>query len=248
MPEQTSAAVKCYVEAGELAATTDWGDLPFFRNGQAGTVAAFIDERVAAGGHVLPLPGEVLSALHMTPPGAVRAVILGQDPYPTPGDAHGLAFSVAGQNRKLPMSLRTIFQTLEQDTGLVPPTHGNLSQWAHNGVLLLNTVLTVEAGQANAHKDAGWQDLAAQVIDRLNARVEPVVFMLWGKQAQAAGRDIDRTRHCVIETAHPSPLARGSGPVHRFVEARPFRQAAEWLRSRGLPQIDWTLPDRPETD
>jgi uracil-DNA glycosylase len=112
-------------------------------------------------------------------------------------------------------------------------------------VLLLNTSLTVEAGKANSHRKAGWQELAAEVMAFLNAQPGPVVFMLWGKQAQEAGKAIDRNRHCVIETAHPSPLAHGRGPEHRFVAAQPFRQAADWLQQRNLPAIDWQLPCRP---
>jgi uracil-DNA glycosylase len=114
-------------------------------------------------------------------------------------------------SRKLPMSLRTIFKSLENDTGIGPPQHGDLTGWAHNGVLLLNTSLTVEAGKANSHRKAGWQELAAEVMAFLNAQPGPVVFMLWGNQAQEAGKAIDRNRHCVIETAHPSPLRMGAG-------------------------------------
>jgi uracil-DNA glycosylase len=236
---------KTYRQAAELAGKTGWGALAFFERGMAMQVASEIDARAAAGVAVLPPPGDVFNALHLTPPQQVRAVIVGQDPYPTPGDAHGLAFSVEGSQRKLPMSLRTIFKSLEKDTGITLPAHGDLTGWAQNGILLLNTCLTVEAGKANAHLGAGWQELAAQAIDLLNARQQPVVFMLWGKQAQATGKSIDRNRHCVIETAHPSPLAHGGGPEHRFVAAQPFKQAADWLEARGMPAIDWHLQDCP---
>jgi uracil-DNA glycosylase len=237
-----------FQEAVELASQTGWGELDFFSSGRAGQVAAHIDDRLANGAHVLPRPSDVFRALHLTAPDRVQAVILGQDPYPTPGDAHGLAFSIAGGSRKLPMSLRTIFKSLENDTGIGPPQHGDLTGWAHNGVLLLNTSLTVEAGKANSHRKAGWQELAAEVMAFLNAQPGPVVFMLWGNQAQEAGKAIDRNRHCVIETAHPSPLAHGRGPEHRFVAAQPFRQAADWLQQRNLPAIDWQLPCRPTAD
>ena len=230
-----------YAAAVETVRQTGWGVLNFFQSGRALDIANAVDRLVADGAQVLPAPGDVFNALHLTGPGKVRAVILGQDPYPTPGDAHGLAFSVASRNHKLPMSLRTIFEALERDMGIKPPGHGNLTAWGRHGVLLLNTALTVEAGKAGAHKALGWDGLAREVLDELNAQAEPVVFMLWGNHAQAAGKSIDRNRHCVIETAHPSPLARGSGPHHRFVEAQPFAQAQTWLARHGLPALDLRL-------
>ncbi len=232
-----------YREAAVGMTRSGWGDLEFFRSGKALAIAAALDAKAGEGAVILPPPTDVFRALDMTPPQRVRAVILGQDPYPTPGDAHGLAFSMATDGRRLPMSLRTIFEALARDTGQPPPRHGDLSRWARHGVLLLNTVLTVEAGKAHAHKGLGWEALSREVLERLNASKEPIVFMLWGKPAQAAGSKLDRRRHCVIETAHPSPLARGSGPVHRFVEAQPFREANDWLGARGLEPIDWFLCD-----
>ena len=232
-----------YLEAVKAVGMTGWGALDFFRSGQASEVARHVDARVMQGAQVLPPPADVFRALELTPPEKVRAVILGQDPYPTPGDAHGLAFSMATDGRRLPMSLRTVFEALARDTGLALPDHGDLSRWARHGVLLLNSVLTVEAGKANSHKGLGWEVLVGNVIEMLNARDMPVVFMLWGNYAQAAGKRIDRSRHCVIETAHPSPLARGNGQVHRFVAAQPFRQANDWLSARGLVPVDWSLHD-----
>ena len=232
-----------YLEAARAMDATGWGGLDFFRSGRAVEIARQADAQVQQGVHVLPPPSDVFRALRLTPPELVRAVILGQDPYPTPGDAHGLAFSMATDGRRLPMSLRTVFEALTRDTGLPAPAHGDLTQWACHGVLLLNTVLTVEAGKANSHKGLGWQALAQDVLDHLNAGERPVVFMLWGSHAQAAGRQLDRNRHCVIETAHPSPLARGSGPCHRFVAAQPFRQANDWLAEHGLEPVDWSLHD-----
>ncbi len=229
-----------FADAVEEIRGSRWGGLDFFRSGRAAAIATNLDAMVEAGVNVLPGARHVFNALKLTAPDDVRAVILGQDPYPTPGDAHGLAFSVEGRNRKLPMSLRTIQQAIEQDTGLALPDHGDLSQWAGNGVMLLNTVLTVEAGRPNAHKWLGWQQLAQEVLGLLNAREKPVVFMLWGNQARAAGIALDRTRHCIIETVHPSPLARGTGPHHRFVAARPFARANEWLDALGLPPLDWS--------
>lgn len=239
--EKTGVAPATYSAAVDAIKATGWANLDFFTSGAAGETAARVDARVAAGAHVLPPAGYVFNALQLTPPDQVRAVILGQDPYPTPGDAHGLAFSVANPGRRIPASLRTIFAALESDLGITPPGHGNLTRWAQSGILLLNVTLSVEAGEANSHKDIGWAKLAADVMTRLNQRSKPVVFMLWGKSAQHAGAGIDASRHCVIKTVHPSPLARGSGPQHRFVTARPFAQAQEWLSLRGLPPIDWRL-------
>lgn len=234
-PATYGAAVHAIKDGG-------WGDLDFFTSRAGSETAARVDARVAAGAHVLPPAGEVFNALQLTQPDQVRAVILGQDPYPTPGDAHGLAFSVANPERRVPPSLKTIFKSLKSDLGITPPEgHADLTRWARSGVLLLNVTLSVEAGKANSHKDIGWAGLAADVINCLNKSDVPVVFMLWGKFAQHAGSGIDTSRHCVINTVHPSPLAHGSGPQHRFVTSRPFAQAQEWLRLRGLPPIDWRL-------
>jgi uracil-DNA glycosylase len=238
-----NSSAASYLEAARAMDATGWGGLDFFRSGRAVEIARQADAQVQQGVHVLPPPSDVFRALRLTPPELVRAVILGQDPYPTPGDAHGLAFSMATDGRRLPMSLRTVFEALTRDTGLPAPAHGDLTRWARHGVLLLNTVLTVEAGKANSHKGLGWQALAQEVLDHLNAGERPVVFMLWGSHAQAAGRQLDRSRHCVIETVHPSPLARGSGPCHRFVAAQPFRQANDWLAEHGLEPVDWSLHD-----
>ena len=230
-----------YSSAVGAVKTTGWANLDFFTSGAGSETAARVDARVAAGAQVLPPAGDIFKALELTQPDQVRAVILGQDPYPTPGDAHGLAFSVANPDQRIPASLRTIFTSLEVDLGITRPAHGNLTQWAHSGILLLNVTLSVEAGKANSHKDFGWAALAGEIMQRLNERATPVVFMLWGKFAQHAGAGVDRSRHCVIETVHPSPLARGAGPQHRFVTSRPFTQAQEWLLLRGLPPIDWRL-------
>lgn len=230
-----------YSRAVDRVKTTGWANLDFFTSGAGSITASRVDARAAAGAHVLPAAGDIFKALELTQPDQVRAVILGQDPYPTPGDAHGLAFSMANPERRLPASLRTIFTSLEADLGIPPPMHGNLTRWARSGILLLNVTLSVEAGKANSHKDFGWAALAQDIIQNLNENATPVVFMLWGKFAQHAGSGVDVSRHCVIETAHPSPLARGAGPQHRFVAARPFAQAQNWLSQRGLPPIDWQL-------
>jgi len=218
-----------------------WGNLNFFICGAAQRVAAHVDEQVLKGAHVVPPPEQVFAALRLTPPEKVRAVILGQDPYPTPGDAHGLAFSVANPERRLPASLKTIYEALKADLGIKPPAHGNLTRWAQSGILLLNVSLTVEAGKANSHKNTGWAALANEVLQHLNRQASPIVFMLWGSFAHKAGEQLDTKRHCVIKTVHPSPLARGSGPQHRFVAAKPFAAAQDWCLAHGLPPIDWYL-------
>ncbi|WP_337660269.1 uracil-DNA glycosylase [Anderseniella sp. Alg231-50] len=239
--EKSGLAPITYSGAVDAIATGGWANLDFFRSGAGRETAARLDARVAAGVQVLPPPADVFKALELTQPDQVRAVILGQDPYPTPGDAHGLAFSVADPEQRIPASLRTIFTSLETDLGISPPAHGNLTRWARSGILLLNVTLSVEAGKANSHKTFGWSALAGDIMEHLNERPAPTVFMLWGKFAQQAGAGIDASRHCVIETAHPSPLARGPGPQHRFVTSQPFTQAQQWLLLRGLPPIDWRL-------
>ncbi len=239
--EKSGILPTTYHAAVEAMKGTRWASLDFFASGAGSETAARVDARVAAGANVLPPALEIFKALQLTQPDQVRAVILGQDPYPTPGAAHGLAFSVADPEQRIPASLRTIFKALKSDLDITPPGHGNLTRWARSGILLLNVTLSVEAGKANSHKDIGWAALAADVMNRLNKGDAPVVFMLWGRFAQTVGADIDTSRHCVINAVHPSPLAHGSGPQHRFVTSRPFAQAQEWLRLRGLPPIDWRL-------
>jgi uracil-DNA glycosylase len=195
---------------------------------------------------VLPAPAALFRALHLAPREAVRVVILGQDPYPTPGHADGLAFSHAGGGW-LPASLARIFRERASDLGLrdrtseglAPrPATGDLSGWARQGVLLLNASLSVETGRAGSHLAWGWQALARDVIAALGAggpKARPVVFILWGNAARAMGAGIDRVAHLVIESAHPSPLAaRGD-----FLGSRPFSRANAFLIGRGLPPIDW---------
>lgn len=239
--DKVSVAPATYGEAVEAVKNSDWGNLNFFTSGHAAETAARVDRLVKTGVQVLPPAVDVFNALEITQPGQVRAVVLGQDPYPTPGDAHGLAFSVANPDQRIPASLKTIFASLEADLGIIRPCHGNLSRWARAGILLLNVTLSVEAGKANSHRNFGWAHLAGEILEQLNAQVTPVVFMLWGNYAQQTGAQLDTTRHCVIKTVHPSPLAHGSGRQHRFVASQPFVQAQEWLSQRGLPPIDWRL-------
>ena len=165
---------------------------------------------------------------------AVKAVILGQDPYPTPGDANGLAFSHVGAGR-LPASLKVILAEAMPDER---PRTGDLTLWAERGVLLLNTALTVEAGKAGAHLRFGWSRLADEAVAAVSARPEPAVFLLWGAQARARAVLIDAARHGIVESGHPSPLNR----ARDFPGSRPFAAANDWLAARGRDPIDWRLP------
>lgn len=186
---------------------------------------------------ILPPSDQRFAALEALRPDQVRVVILGQDPYPTPGHAHGLAFSVEPDVRPLPRSLNNIFKEMIADIGAAPLT-GDLRHWTSQGVLLLNTVLTVPAGEANGHKSLGFQALAHQVLSEVSVR--PCAFVLWGKQAQALATHIqapkDGSQHLMIETAHPSPLSARRG----FFGTRPFSTINNWLTQRGEPLIDWT--------
>lgn len=187
---------------------------------------------------VYPPADRVFYALEATPPEAVRAVILGQDPYHEPGQAMGLAFSVA-RGVKLPPSLRNIYRELEDDLGLPAPGHGDLSAWARQGVLLLNTVLTVEQGRANSHSAWGWQDFTDAVIHATGMLPQPIAFVLWGSQAQKKAALIQNAagpRRCLC-APHPSPLSAYRG----FFGSRPFSQVNGFLRAHGAGEIDWSL-------
>jgi len=214
------------------ASGSPWTALPFFREGAADSVAARVDARIAEGARVLPEPRNIFAALALTPPEAVKAVILGQDPYPTPGDANGLAFSYVGTGR-LPASLKVILAEVDP----AKPRSGDLTPWARQGVLLLNSALTVEAGKAGAHLRYGWARLTDEAVAAVSARPEPAVFLLWGAQARARTALIDADRHGIIESGHPSPLNR----ARDFPGSRPFEKANAWLEARGLQPIDWRL-------
>lgn len=198
---------------------------------------AFLASETSQGRRVLPDLPEVFRALELTPFPAVRVVLLGQDPYPTPGHAHGLCFSVRPGVRPLPGSLRNIYRELREDLGVSTPAHGHLESWARQGVLLLNTVLTVRAGEANSHQGRGWERFTDGVLDLLNARTEPVVFLLWGRAAQKKRSRITRGIHPIIEAAHPSPLS-----ARHFLGCRCFSAVNRALGERGLAGVDWQLP------
>lgn len=200
-------------------------------------LGAFLRAEKARGRVIYPPGASIFAAFEATSFEAVKVVILGQDPYHGPGQAHGLCFSVPS-GIPAPPSLVNILAELEQDVGVPRPPHGNLAAWAAGGVLLLNSVLTVEAGQAGSHQGKGWESFTDAVIQRLAASREGLVFMLWGAYAQAKGRLLDRSRHCVLRAPHPSPLSAHRG----FMGCGHFSAANRYLAGRGLAPIDWRLP------
>jgi uracil-DNA glycosylase len=185
---------------------------------------------------VYPPEQEVFAALHLTPYGETKVLILGQDPYHGPRQAHGLCFSVR-QGVAIPPSLANIHRELHDDVGIPPPDHGNLEAWAHQGVLLLNATLTVRAGQAASHQGHGWETFTDEVIRTVAAKDHAVVFVLWGSYARRKKALVDTTRHTIIESAHPSPLSAHNG----FFGSRPFSRANSALAAAGLDPIDWRL-------
>jgi uracil-DNA glycosylase len=190
-----------------------------------------------AGKRIYPKGSEWFHALDATPLDRVRVVIIGQDPYHGEGQAHGLCFSVR-EGVQPPPSLVNIYKELKSDLGIEPPRHGHLEHWARQGVLLLNAVLTVEAGRAASHQGKGWEHFTDAVIREVNALPRPVVFILWGSYAQKKAAFVDAARHHVIKSAHPSPLSAHNG----FFGSRPFSRANAFLETRGEPPIDWRLP------
>lgn len=186
---------------------------------------------------VYPPGNEIFNAFEYTPFDACRVVILGQDPYHGPGQAHGLSFSVR-KGVKPPPSLKNIFKELHSDLAIPISEHGELTHWAKQGILLLNTVLTVRHRQANSHKNKGWETFTDAVIRTLNADKSGVVFVLWGKKAQDKASMIDEDKHLILRSAHPSPYAAANG----FFGSKPFSRINSYLSSRGDTGIDWQLP------
>lgn len=186
---------------------------------------------------VYPDMYDIFNALHYTPFNDVKVVILGQDPYHGPNQAHGLSFSVK-PGVPLPPSLKNIFTELHNDIGCPFPSSGYLVPWAKQGVLLLNTVLTVRAGQAHSHKGKGWEIFTDRVIEVLNEKPDPIVYILWGRAAQSKIKLIDTNKHFIIQSAHPSPLSCNRG----FFGSRPFSKTNQLLESAGKEPIDWELP------
>lgn len=199
-------------------------------------LAAFLAAEQAAGKTIYPASEQLFAAFDKTPIHKVRLVILGQDPYHGANQAHGLSFSVP-QGVAIPPSLRNMYKELSSDTGFIAPSHGNLNAWASQGVLLLNSVLSVEAGLAASHQGKGWERFSDAVIQTINDECEHVVFMLWGSYAQRKGKAIDTNKHCVLSAPHPSPLSAYRG----FFGCKHFSQANEYLVAQGKLGIDWQL-------
>jgi len=198
---------------------------------------AFLLARKQAGATVYPPGPEMFNALNSTPLSEVKAVILGQDPYHGPGQAHGLCFSVR-TGVSVPPSLGNIYKELNADLGLAVPHHGCLQAWAEQGVLLLNAVLSVERGQAGAHQGQGWERFTDAVVQAVNESGSEVVFFLWGSQAQKKGSAIDDQKHLILKAPHPSPLSAHRG----FMGCQHFSKANAWLQARGRKPIDWSVP------
>ena len=206
-------------------------DQPYMRQ-----LGDFLRDRLRVA-RIYPPGGQIFEAFALTDFEAVRVVVLGQDPYHGPGQAHGLCFSVL-PGVGAPPSLRNILRETQRDVGVPPPTHGCLRHWAEQGVLLLNSVLTVEAGRPGSHRQQGWERFSDCVVQLLDRECEGLVFMLWGSYARERGRLVDRSRHLVLETSHPSPLSAARG----FLGCGHFSRANDWLSQRGSAAIDWSLP------
>ncbi len=207
--------------------------LPYFEK-----IEQFVSEQRSLGKTVYPPQEQIFSAFDSTPLDKVKVVILGQDPYHGPNQAHGLSFSVLPGN-KIPPSLRNIYKELNTDIeGFNIPSHGYLAHWAEQGVLLLNTVLTVEQGQAHSHAKCGWETFTEAAIDLLSKQKQGLVFMLWGAHAQKKGANIDEDKHLVLSSVHPSPLSARRG----FFGCQHFSKANNYLESIGKQPIDWHLP------
>lgn len=202
-------------------------------------LSAFLRERASAGARIFPPARNIFAAFDATPFDRVKVVVLGQDPYHGPGQAHGLCFSVQ-PDMPVPPSLLNMYKEIERDLGLPRPDHGYLMPWARQGVLLLNAVLTVEQGKAGAHQGRGWEEFTDHVVEVLDREREGLVFMLWGSYAQKKGRIVDARRHRVLRTTHPSPLSAHRG----FLGSGHFSAANDYLKRRGEAPIDWSLPPR----
>ena len=223
---------KLKLEPSWKARVGDYFDRPEMQR-----LAEFLRAEVRAGKSIYPAPGRIFAALDATPFERVKVVILGQDPYHGPGQAHGLCFSVL-PGVPPPPSLENIFKEIQRDLGIPRPDHGCLLPWAQQGVLLLNSVLTVERGLAGSHQGKGWEGFTDTVVDQLNRERDGLVFLLWGSYAQAKGKLIDTRRHQVLKAPHPSPLSAHRG----FIGCGHFSLANRWLLDRGLDEIDWHLP------
>ncbi len=228
----TAVRADIKLDSSWLQVLGDEFDKPYMKE-----LRAFLVAEKKAGKIIYPAAANWFNALNTTPFDQVKVVILGQDPYHGPGQAHGLCFSVP-RGVDAPPSLQNMFKELHADLGITRPAHGNLQHWAEQGVLLLNSVLTVEQGRAGSHQGRGWEVFTDACIAHLNREREGIVFLLWGSYAQKKGQLIDRSRHCVLEAPHPSPLSAHRG----FLGCRHFSKANAYLEGRGQRPIDWSLP------
>lgn len=199
-----------------------------------GELKTFLRTQMQEGKHIYPAPEHIFAALNATPFDRVKVVILGQDPYHGPGQAHGFCFSVP-QSVDMPPSLRNIYKEIQEDIGTPPPPHGNLEHWADQGVLLLNAVLTVEAGKAASHAGRGWETFTDAAVKALSEEREDIVFLLWGRYAQEKGSIIDPNKHFILKAAHPSPLSAHNG----FFGCRHFSHTNDILKKLGKDPIEW---------
>lgn len=186
---------------------------------------------------IYPPADDIFNALHLTPLSEVKVLILGQDPYHNEHQAHGLSFSVLPEQTEIPPSLQNIYQELQEDLGCYIPNNGYLEKWAKQGVLLLNTVLTVRAHQANSHKGKGWEEFTDAIIRAVNSQDRPVVYMLWGRPAQSKIPMLTNPKHMILKAPHPSPLSAYRG----FFGCKHFSQANEFLKKNGVEPIDWQI-------
>ncbi len=230
---QTQDRIK--LEAGWKAVLRDEFDKPYMRQ-----LSEFLRQEKAAGKVVFPPGPLIFNALNSTPLDRVKVVILGQDPYHGPGQAHGLCFSVQ-PGVPTPPSLQNIYKELKRDLNIDIPRHGYLQHWAEQGVLLLNTSLTVEQGNAGSHAAKGWQPFTDRIIEVVSEQRPHLVFLLWGSHAQGKQKLIDATKHLVLKSAHPSPLSAHRG----FNGNGHFSRTNKYLQQQGLEPIDWRLPDAP---
>ncbi|MGE8523616.1 uracil-DNA glycosylase [Acinetobacter pseudolwoffii] len=221
----------------QLDESWKYGLSEFLLSAKMDELKAFLIEEKKADKTIYPPNHLIFNALNTTPLDRVKVVILGQDPYHGPNQAHGLSFSVQ-KGVALPPSLRNIFHELHADVGGERPKHGDLTHWAEQGVLLLNAVLTVEAGQPTSHQKRGWEEFTDHVIDVLNEQREHIVFILWGAYAQRKGQRINQDKHLVLKAAHPSPLAANRGG---FFGCKVFSKSNNYLKQHGIEPIDWQL-------
>ena len=231
--------VQADIELSASLLPKDWQSLlaSEFDQPYMSALQAFLSDEQAQGKTIYPPADQIFTAFHLTPLKNVKVVILGQDPYHGPGQAHGLSFSVPSSIKKLPPSLKNIFKELNSDLGLPVAATGDLTPWAKQGVLLLNAMLTVEQKNAGSHQKQGWESFTDKVIELISERCENVVFVLWGAYAQKKGSLIDSRKHLVLKGIHPSPLSAHRG----FFGSKPFSYINQYLRDNKKKEINWSI-------